>query len=236
MIASWNIKRMAMLFATLLLGILVSVQWPTGALQPIRSVDPVGNTIHELELEQDELKRTIAELRARLDRQQQENAGQTSVLLQVRQELALQKMRAGLTDVRGPGVRVILNDAPRSASANVDNVLIHDYDIRDVINVLWLAGAEAISVNEERLVNTSSIYCVGATVMINETRLSPPYQIRAIGNPLQLQDFLNNPGYLAQLKQRVERFGIGLEIMPVEMMTVPAYRGSLSPRYARPGS
>lgn len=229
-------RRLSILVATFLLGILVSVQWPSGAAQPIRPADPVSNTIHELELEQDELKRTIVELRARLNQQQQATLGQTTMLVQVRQELALQKMRAGLTDLRGPGVRVILNDAPRSAGANPDNLLVHDYDIRDVVSVLWLAGAEAISVNEERLVNTTSIYCVGSTIMINETRLSPPYQIRAIGDPLRLQDFLNNPGYLPQLRQRVERYGIDLQIVPVDMMTVPAYRGSFTLRYARPGS
>lgn len=233
---SWNTKHIAMLLAALLLGILVSVQWPTTAAQSIRSSNPAAQTIHELELEQDELKRTIADLRARLDQQQQKAAGQTSILSQVRQELTLQKMRAGLLDVHGPGVRVVLNDGRYTTGSDTNGYIIHDYDIRDVINVLWMADAEAISVNGERIVNTTSIYCVGSTVMVNDTRLSPPYEIRAIGSTIQLQDHLRNPGYLVEIKDRVNRFGIELQIMPVETMTVPAYRGSFPQRYVQPGS
>ncbi|MBN1933742.1 MAG: DUF881 domain-containing protein [Anaerolineae bacterium] len=227
---------MVMLIAALLLGILVSVQWPTIAAQSISPLDPVSYTIHELELEQDELKRTIIDLRAQLNQQQQEAAGQTSVLLEVRQELTLQKMRAGLTDLRGPGIRVVLADGARSAGGDADGYIVHDYDIRDVVNVLWMAGAEAISVNGERIVNTTSIYCVGSTVMVNDTRLSPPYKIRAIGDSMRLQDHLRNPGYLVEIKERVKRFGIELDVIQVEMMTVPAYHGGLPQRYARPGS
>ena len=62
------------------------------------------------------------------------------------------------------------------------NYLIHDFELRDVASLLWLAGAEAVAINDERLVASTSIYCVGSTIIVNNTRLSPPYEIRALGN------------------------------------------------------
>lgn len=220
-----------------MLGMLVSVQWPTTAVQPLDPSDQISHTIHQLEFEQQELKRTIGRLRAELNDRQQNTSASADVLREVRQELTRQKMYAGLIDVRGPGIRVVLDDGPsRSSSADENGSLVHDYDLRDVINVLWMAGAEAIAVNDERVVNSTSVYCVGSTVMVNDTRLSPPYQISAIGDPVQLQDHLRNPGYLSEIRTRAERFGLSIELVLVESMTIPAYRGSSAQRFAQPGS
>jgi uncharacterized protein YlxW (UPF0749 family) len=98
-----------------------------------------------------------------------------------------------------------------------------------------LAGAEAIAVNDERIVHSTSVYCVGSTVMINDTRLSPPYEITAIGDPLRLQDHLRNPGYLSDLRARYARFGLSLGIVRDDSITIPAYRGSVLQRFAQPG-
>jgi uncharacterized protein YlxW (UPF0749 family) len=88
------------------------------------------------------------------------------------------------------------------AGYDAANYLVHDYELRDVVNLLWLAGAEAVAVNDERLVASTSIYCVGSTVIVNETRLSPPYDVRAIGNAAQLENTLQDPGVLKKLKSR----------------------------------
>ena len=57
-----------------------------------------------------------------------------------------------------------------------------------MLNLLWLAGAEAVSLNGERVVATTSIYCVGSTILVNDTRLSPPYEFLAIGDPARARD------------------------------------------------
>jgi uncharacterized protein YlxW (UPF0749 family) len=226
-----------MLVAALVLGVLVSVQWPTIAAQLPNSPDQVSRTIQQLELEQQAFKHAISNLRNELNARQKDAAGNTLMLQEVRSELALQKMRAGLTDVRGPGVLIVLDDGPHSPRGGEANgTLIHDYDLRDVVSVLWLAGAEAISINNERVVNSTSIYCVGSTVMVNDTRLSPPYEINAIGDPMHLQDHLRNPGYLGEIKSKTERFGIKFEFIRIDTMIIPAFRGSLPHRFTRPDS
>jgi uncharacterized protein YlxW (UPF0749 family) len=233
-IQMWNIKQLSMLAAALLLGMLVSLQWPTATAQVPGPSDRISQTVRQLELEQQELKRTIGHLREELNQRHQDAPER---IQELRKELTLQKMRAGLIDVRGSGIRVDLDDGPRADSGgDRDSALVHDYDLRDVINVLWMAGAEAVAVNDERIVHSTSIYCVGSTIMVNNTRLSPPYHISAIGDPVQLQETLRNPGYLKDLRTRIERFGVGIELVPSESITILAYRGSFPQRFAQPGS
>jgi uncharacterized protein YlxW (UPF0749 family) len=232
---TWNKKQVSMLLAALILGILVSLQWSADAARSVTASDRAVQTILELEQEQEELKRTVGQLREELNAQQRQVAADTGMLQEVRAELALQKMRAGLLDVQGPGVRVVLDDGRRVSGAGSSDYLIHDFDLRDVINVLWLAGAEAVAVNGERIVNNTSIYCVGSTVMVNATRLSPPYYIEAIGDLDKMQEHLGNPGYLGELKARCKRFGLQMEVVQDEMLVIPAYRGSLPSRFAQPG-
>jgi uncharacterized protein YlxW (UPF0749 family) len=232
----WGRKQWAMLGAALVLGMLVSFQWSAGAVRQPVSPDRVDQTMRQLELEQSELKRQVARLRVALDALQQGAVAETELLEELRAQLAVEKVHAGLVDVRGPGIRVTLDDSQQKLAGNADDYLIHDFDLRDVIHVLWLAGAEAVAINGERIVYDSSIYCVGSTVMVNDTRLSPPYEVSAIGDPMRMQDHLRNPGYLSELKARCERHGLLLEFMRVEAMTIMAYQGGTLQRFAQPGS
>jgi len=225
-----------MLLAAVVLGFLVSLQWSTDPNRSVSSLDQVSRTVRQLELEQEDLKQTVGRLRQKLNSRQQDSVASTTPLEDLRSELVLQKMRAGLIDVRGPGVRVILNDGQRISAGNEGELLVHDFDLRDVISLVWLAGAEAVSVNGERIVNSTSIYCVGSTIMVNDTRLSPPYEVSAIGDSVSLLDYFWNPGYLTELKARAKRYGLQSEPIRVENLTIPAYRGSLPQRFAQPGS
>jgi uncharacterized protein YlxW (UPF0749 family) len=225
-----------MLVAALLIGVLLSVQWPSDATWQGGGSDQVMQTILRLELEQAELKRKVGLLREELDAQQQAMGSSTRLLEDLNVELTRQKTLAGLVDARGEGVEITLDDSPRPSGGSASDHLIHDYDLRDVVNLMWIAGAEAIAINDERIVNSSSVYCVGSTVLVNDTRLSPPYKVKAIGTPRVLLDYIENPGYLSELKMRQARVGVRLEPVLVESVFVPAYMGSLPLKYAKPGS
>ncbi len=193
-------------------------------------------TIQRLEAEQEELKATIAQLRAQLNEYQQQSTAHTELLEEITAQLTEQKLRAGLLPVQGPGVQVILNDgSQRTLPSGPGDYLVHEYDIRDVVNLLWMAGAEAIAVNQERIVATTSIYCVGSTIMVNDTRLSPPYVIQAIGPPDIQSEVLRNPSYLRDLKDRAARYGVQFKVSKAGNLKLPAYAGSFVIRYARPG-
>ncbi|MCR4406163.1 MAG: DUF881 domain-containing protein [Anaerolineae bacterium] len=230
-------RNISFLIVALVLGAMLSLQW--------NSPSPPTSTGHEratdlaiqrLEAEQEELKTTIARLRAELDAYQQQSTARTKLLEEIKAQLAEQKLYAGLLPVQGPGVQVVLDDgAQRVVSLRPGDYLIHEYDIRDVINLLWMAGSEAIAVNQERVVATTSIYCVGSTIMVNDTRLSPPYIIQAIGPSDVQSEVLRNPSYLRDLKDRVARYNVQFKVSKTSNLRLPAYAGSFVVRYARPG-
>ena len=97
-------------------------------------------------------------------------------------ELDYLKLISGLTDVSGEGVIITLNDAEAANSENVLDLIIHDLDILNVVNQLRLAGALAISINDERIIATSEQLCSGPTIKINNNRYAVPYEIKAIGD------------------------------------------------------
>jgi len=194
-------------------------------------------SVQHLEAEQQALKADLANLRQELVERQQQIAASSDRLQALKAETDRQRLLAGLTPVQGPGVVVTLDDSaiqvPPGADPNA--YLIHEYDLRDIVNLLWMAGSEAVAINDERLVSHSSIYCVGSTVMVNSTRLSPPYLIRAIGNPRVQQDYLRNPSYLTALKEKQRLYGLRFEVTAIANLTLPAYSGGFLIRYARPG-
>jgi uncharacterized protein YlxW (UPF0749 family) len=228
-------RRLTMLIAALAVGMLLSFQWPSAQGSSAPAPDQAGQAIRLLELEQAELKAQVSRLRDTLNVRQAQAAGGKNLLEDLQKELAIQRARAGLIAVRGPGIRVTLTDSTRDLAGRSDDLLVHDFDLRDVVSLLWLAGAEAISVNGERVVLSTSVYCVGSTILVNDTRLGPPYTILAIGDPDRLGDYLRNSGYLRDLKERVDRFGVGLTFAPSEFVTIPAYKGSIVQQFVEPG-
>jgi uncharacterized protein YlxW (UPF0749 family) len=196
--------------------------------------DRAVSAIEQLEVEQSALKAEISRLRAELTEVQSRASVESDRERHMDDELDAQRVVAGLIAVRGPGVVVTLDDSSIHnipASSNPNDYLVHEFDVRDVVNVLWLAGAEAIAVNDERIVGNTSVYCVGSTVMVNATRLSPPYIIRAIGEPGVLADTLRNPSYLTSLRQKVERYGIKFQVAQAAKMTLPAYTGGFAVKH-----
>jgi uncharacterized protein YlxW (UPF0749 family) len=234
-------RNIFMLVAGLTLGLLLSLGWRPSAEGDLGETAPdsstVWSSIEHLESEQRELKTTLVGLRQELAQRQQAAAANTDRLQALKVELDRQQLLAGLIAVRGPGVLVTLDDSgvqiPPGDDPNA--YIIHEYDLRDIVNLLWMAGSEAIAINDERLVSTSSVYCVGSTVMVNNTRLSPPYLIRAIGNPRIQQDHLRNPSYLTNLKGKQRRYGLHFEVKSLSQLSLPAYSGGFLIQHARPG-
>lgn len=110
------------------------------------------------------------------------------------------KLQAGLTDVSGPGVIIRLDDAAAlQQKTNVSILIIHDSDIMALLNDLKAAGAQAISINGERIVAMSEQLCAGPTIRINKNRYTVPFEICVIGDPDQLNRALQNSEKLAYM-------------------------------------
>ena len=155
-------------------------------------------------------------------------------------DLAKAQFLAGLTDVKGPGVIVTMNDSkldyPKDAPPGMTPVnIIHDNDIGQVVNELRASGAEAISVNDQRLVSVSPIRCAGPTIFINNTPQTPPYVIKAIGDPRTMATALNIPGGIASILKSFDPAMFKVE-KAAKPLLVMAYSSGIEPKYAVPAT
>ncbi len=141
---------------------------------------------------------------------------------------------AGLTDVTGPGVIVVMRDNPEKREYFLvsEDDIVHYSDLLFVANELWAAGAEAVSINGERIIARSEIRCVGNSIMINARRQTPPFEIKAIGNSKTLEDGLLFPGGVVD--QILQFYPIDVTIEKVASLEIPAYKGIPNFEYAVP--
>jgi uncharacterized protein YlxW (UPF0749 family) len=147
---------------------------------------------------------------------------------------------AGFSAVSGPGLTVILDDAPKSVidkaksdgGATPDELVVHQQDIQAVVNALWAGGAEAMTIQNQRVVSTTGIKCVGNTVVLHGVPYSPPYQIAAIGDPESLQRALDESDYVAAYLTFVDAHQLGYTVYPSVKMDFPAFTGTTAMKYA----
>lgn len=145
----------------------------------------------------------------------------------------------GLSALHGPGVRVTLDDAPRSvddADINPNLLVVHQQDIQAFVNALWAGGAEAISLQGQRLISTTGIKCVGNTVVLDGVPYSPPYVIRAVGNTIAMNASLTtSPETITYAAYANDpKYQLGLDVETVADLRINAYASPVSLRFARP--
>ena len=133
----------------------------------------------------------------------------------------------------GPGVDVTINDSSKPLERGEDPNLsiVHNDDLLRLVNELKSAGAEAVAVNGQRLVDTTEIACAGSTILINRTRVAPPFLVKAIGNPDTMATALTMRGGIVEYLQF---YGIQVNIAKQSKVVIPAYTGSTIFKYARP--
>jgi uncharacterized protein YlxW (UPF0749 family) len=184
--------------------------------------------------EVNDLRAQAAALQASID----QLAGQVDDqrVAQLRRQLARMEPEVGLTPVSGPGLLVTLDDAPRNQvvppAIGTNALVVHQQDIQAVVNALWAGGAEAMSLQGQRIIATTGIKCVGNTVVLHGVPYSPPYRIVAIGNQATMQAGLDASDYIDNYKQYVVRFGLGYMVVPLARVELPAYAESPDLNYA----
>lgn len=142
------------------------------------------------------------------------------------------KMLIGTADVQGAGIQITLTDNSQAASGMIDpsSVLVHYDDLLQVINALNNAGAEAISINEQRIITITSVTCEGNVIKINGEKVSSPFVIKAIGSQGLLWSALTMPGgYLDVL----EEWGVLVKAEQVDNLVIEKYNGIINYKYVR---
>ncbi len=178
-----------------------------------------------------DLEKENMQLSTDLETYRSEAAQSSSGSAAMRRELDSARALAGLSTLEGTGVSVKLSDSKQKAPENADTsaYIIHDSDLRSIVNELCTAGAEAVSINNERIISTSSIRCVGNTILVNNKRCAAPFIIKAIGDSDALESGLNmREGIIDVLKL----YKIDVNVTKLSKVRIEKYTGSANFEHA----
>ena len=207
----------------MVLGFMLSVQYKVTVQQRTIRMDRVEDLSERLKVMETENKQLLQEINE-LRKKGADNVADHA--------LARLQLLAGTTDVEGAGIEIVLDDSniPKKANENPNLYIIHDEDLLRVLNELRAAGAEAISLNDQRIVAMSEVRCAGPTVSVNNVRSAPPYVIKAIGAPKTLTSALRLRGGVVET---FEFWGIQVKIKAADKVHVPALKAPRNFEYAQ---
>ncbi len=140
----------------------------------------------------------------------------------------------GLREITGEGIEVQLDDSQFAIreGANVSDVnLVQASDIRDIVNLLNAAKADGISINNQRVIATSPISSLGTTILVNNTYITTPIIIRAVGDINTMIQRLTTKSFLASIYQRVEKNNLIFKIINKKTVSVPVFNSELKTKH-----
>lgn len=182
----------------------------------------------------DETYKNLERAEKILEEEREKASQRDSKSSEAEEKLKIANSIIGAIDVKGNGIVLTVADNAAATNSNIgildniSNYLIHDTDLIILVNELKNAGAEAISINDERITNTSSITCDGNVVLINNNKIGSPFTIKAIGSPEALLGALQRPGgHLEELKE----YGLLSEIRNENNITIYKYSGIIDYQY-----
>ncbi|HEY8437497.1 MAG TPA: DUF881 domain-containing protein [Candidatus Limnocylindrales bacterium] len=224
--------------ALLLLGFLIAAQLAAeGPRVRYTSEErtPLVEAAVSLQATQDGLKKRIVELRTAIQTLEGESAGSQAALRTLNDDLEEARIAAGLIPMTGTGLVLKLQDSSRpvAAGANDADYVVSAADLRTVVDQLWLAGAEAIAVNDERVATTTAIIDIGGAVLVNASYVAGPYQVSAIGPADLFARVSGQPGFQDFVVTRVGGFGLDLSRAEPPVVDIPAFAGSVTLQASR---
>ncbi|HXG27009.1 MAG TPA: DUF881 domain-containing protein [Candidatus Binatia bacterium] len=193
---------------------------------------PLIETALRLQGQQEALKAEILAIRARISELEAIDPSAAASLRRLYADLEQARLDAGLIAVRGPGVAFRLEDG---TTGSVDS-LVSARDIRTLVEELWLAGAEGIAVNGERIVGSTAVIDIGGSILVNSAYLAGPYTISAIGPPDMYERLQQSVAFVEFVRGRIEPSGVRLAVAEGQEVDLPAFAGTVSLRFAKPGA
>lgn len=194
------ISKLLMGLIFLMFGFVIITQLNTIGKQNVNNVESSQSPEILLENEQlkeqkKELQKNVEELEAKAAEYEKEAAEGTKDNATL-EKLNNTRLRAGLTSVEGPGVIIYINPKTSVFGSQAGFTSIQDFQLLNIVNELYAAGAEAVSINDIRLIANSSIRTAGSSIRINNERISPSERITisAIGNKTVLEGSMQFPG------------------------------------------
>lgn len=220
--------------ALLVLGFLVAAQIAAEGPRVAYSTQersPLIDAALGLQTQQEALKASILDLRKRIGDLEAQDPGAAESLKNLYAQLEDARLAAGLVAVTGKGIAFKLEDGTQGSGVDA---LVSAQDVQVLVEELWLAGAEGISVNGERIVGSTAVIDIGGSILVNSAYLAPPYTISAIGPPDLYDRLQHSVAFIQFVQGRVEPSGLKLSVAQLDKVELPAFAGTVALRYAQP--
>lgn len=212
-----------------MLGVQVHTKRLQGATQVGRQTSALVGMLTQGQAQLEKQQEEIERLREKVARYEQDASGERGLAQVMSEELRNNRIALGLLSVKGPGIELVLGDSTMKGDDGIggqDAFVIHDFDLLQIANELWAAGAEAVSLNGQRLSAGSAITCSGRLIEVNKVAIGSPFTFLAIGDRGNLTSALNiRDGALDRL--RVLQFQV--KLTPKDEVVVPAI--AVAPKY-----
>lgn len=227
-------------FVCLVLSFMLTLQFKTIRKNSelnleLKRASDLQQELNNLKDKYDDVSKKLSKTEDKVNEYQEAASQSNKSINVIKKDLDEAGILAGLSTVKGPGVTVTLKDStlknPMPGTIDENQYVIHDSDMLLVINELRDAGAEAISLNDQRILATSEVRCAGTVISVNNTKVAAPFVVKAIGNPDYLESSLVfRGGAIDTLKY----WGIEVNIKKDNNLIVPKYDGAINFKYATP--
>lgn len=208
----------------LLVGQFKTVSYSEEIVQGKRETQ-LSEELINLKSKYDELEQNYKKAQTIVEEYQNNASTNNELITSMKEKINNYSLLAGVTDVKGEGIVITLTDGAQTVDSSNENVLVHDSDLLTVVNELRAAGAEAISINDQRIISTSSIRCVGPVIQVNYQKVSTPFVIKAIGKSEYLESAMNIKKGVVDL---LKGYGVGVTVERKSNITIPKYDGNLN--------
>lgn len=233
-----NKNKFTLAIFSIIIGVFIAIQIKANVEDyvpvTIKSIENAKNEIDSLKKEVEELGRVIEAKEEELVVLENIARGDENIIDVLKMDLYNNMIVSGYAKLEGPGISIKMYDNPDSevVGFDINDDIIHESDVLNILNDLWLAGAEAISINGQRVMSNSEVKCHGPIIRINDRSIGTPFIISSIGDPQLLMASVNAPDTYGDILKNV--YFIGFEPKIEDKVTIPAYKGDFTFRYAKP--
>lgn len=204
----------------------------TAQMKSISNTEEILNGKREAQLADDlvtiqnkynDLKQKYEASQKVVDEYQTNSSTNDTLISSMKLEIDELSKMAGTVDLKGEGITITLTDGTNVKDPEKrSDSLVHDSDVLTVVNELKAAGAEAISVNGQRIISTSAIRCVGPVIQVNYQKVAAPFEIKAIGNSQYLESAMNIKNGVVDL---LKEYGVGVTVTKQKNIEIQKYDG-----------
>lgn len=190
----------------------------------LSSIDSLKTEVESLKVEVDVMEKSIEDKKEKLEEKKAlEGKDDATLIKSIEDEIESIKQISGVHPVEGPGIRLLIADnaSEEIVGQNINDDIIHDSDIQTILNDLKRAGAEAISINGQRVISKSEVKCGGPVIKINKRSSANPFVISVIGDPKSLVASVEGKGTYGDMLKNV--YKIKVEVEEKEKVFIPGY-------------